>query len=201
MSCHLFYFPDNLKCSKIYACFGLRHSFSLFTAFFGKSSWISFPLLDVSRGELMFHDFKIRIIYIFTTMLTVIGQCHPHLPYLSTHQRCLVLSVALFLSACKVSAVVLQYKNWSEGGFTHRKARTVNTKQRWFVTSCCLHPWVYLWGGRAGGEQQWRWGHQGPPYLPGTEFLMCKAPTNAWAAWCCHPGIFYHWSNISRQLL
>ncbi len=65
----------------------------------------------------------------------------------------------------------------------------------------CLHPWVYLWGGRAGGERQQHWGHQGLLYLPGTEFLMCKAPTNAWAAWCCHPGIFYHWSNISRQLL
>lgn len=40
-----------------------------------------------------------------------------------------------------------------------------------------------------------------PPYLPGTEFLMREVLANARAAWCCHPGIFYHWSNISRQLL
>ena len=66
----------------------------------------------------------------------------------------------------------------------------------------CLRPWVYLWGAREDGEQQQQhWDHQGRLYLPGSESLMQKAPTNAWAAWCCHPGIFYHWSNISRQLL
>lgn len=65
----------------------------------------------------------------------------------------------------------------------------------------CLHPWVYVWWERAGRERQQHWDHQGPLYLPSTEFLMRKAPTNAWTAWCCHPRIFYHWSNISRQLL
>lgn len=120
------------------------------------------------------------------------------------HRHC--LSVEFFLSACvapEASAAVLWYKSWREGGFTRRKAHPVNTKQRWFVTSCEVVsiPGCTFGEGKAGGELQQHWGHQGPPYLPGTEFLMRKAPTNAWAAWCCHPGIFYHWSNISRQLL
>lgn len=73
------------------------------------------------------------------------------------------------------------------------------TNQRWFVTCCevvSTPARTFEEGGGRASETI-----RAPPYLPGTEFLMREVLANARAAWCCHPGIFYHWSNISRQLL
>lgn len=137
-----------------------------------------------------------------SSMLSVIhAPCHPHSPYLSTAS--VVWCVPPLCLVCHQRS-----QQWSSGTKADVRAGWLggglNTKQRWFATFCevvSVPGCAFGEGEGAGGERLRRWGHQGPLYLPGAEFLMRKAPTNAWAAWCCHPGIFYHWSNISRQLL
>lgn len=71
----------------------------------------------------------------------------------------------------------------------------MNAKQRCFLTSCE----VVAVPGRTFGEQE-RAGSGGSSTeairvlytCQALNFLCSRPPTNAWAAWRCHLGIFYH---------